>query len=181
MTKILAFDISSVSTGVAVFNKGRLLKSSLTLIQPNPKKQYGERLVHFQDEIRNLIHKHNPDVVTIEDIFRGRNILTFKSLAMFRGVAIKTIYEEMGKDPVNIMAAEARSTIGVGTSKEEAFNAIVKKYTLQFDFDKDNDIVDAIVLGLATHNLLKQGIDERSLQRTRRKKRRKRTRNKKGV
>jgi len=182
MTKILAFDISSVSTGVAVFNKGRLLKSSLSLIQPNPKaKNYGERLAYFETELRHYIQKHKPTVVAIEDIFKGRNMNTFKSLAMFRGVAIKTIYEEMKKDPVSISASEARSTLGIGIAKEEAFAALVEKYSLDYNFEEHNDIVDAIALGLATHTLLKQGNNERSLQRTRRRKKRKRTRAKKGV
>lgn len=181
MTRILAFDLSSISTGVAFFNKGRLLKSSLALIQPNPKKSYGERLSYFREELRAHIKKHKPDIITIEDVFRGRNILTFKSLCMVRGVAIQTIYEEIGKDPVSIMAAEARSTIGVGKSKEEAFDAVIDKYSLELDFEQDNDLADAIVLGLATHTLLKQGTDERSLQRIRRKKRGKRRRNKKSV
>jgi len=181
MTRILAFDLSSVSTGVAFFNKGRLLKSSLDLIQPNSKKQYGERLTYFREEIRKKIQQHNPDVIAIEDVFKGRNILTFKSLCAFRGVAIQIIYEEIGKDPVSIMAVEARSITKIGKSKEEAFNAMVEKYSLDFDFEKDNDLADAIVLGLATHTLLKQGINERSLQRSRRKKRSKRRRNKKSV
>jgi Holliday junction resolvasome RuvABC endonuclease subunit len=183
MVKILAFDISSVSTGVAFFNDGKLVKSSLTLIQPNPRaKNYGERLVYFQDNLRSLIQLHKPDTVAIEDIFKGRNMSTFKSLAMFRGVAIKTIFEEMKKDPVGLSASETRSTLEIGSSKEEAYAAMVEKYSLaDFNFEEHNDIVDAIALGLAIDTLLKQGTNERSLQRTRRKKRRKRTGNKKGV
>lgn len=179
--RILSFDISSVKTGYCLFNKGRLIKSSLGLITTKSKDCLGKRLADFRKEMICVIRKYKPNIIVCEEIFKGRNINTFKILACFRGVAIQTIYEEIGKDPVSIMAAEARSTIGIGKSKEEAFDAVIDKYSLELDFEQDNDLADAIVLGLATHTLLKQGTDERSLQRTRRKKRSKRRRNKKSV
>lgn len=182
MTKILAFDISSRKTGTAVINKGRLLKSSFGVIEPNPKHNYGEKLTYFRDEIIKLIDKYNPDHVVIEDIFKGRNFKTFKTLAMFRGVAIQAIFYKTGKDPASLMPTDARATIGIPTTKEEAFQALVEKYKLvDFDYEEDNDIADAIGLGLAMHQLVKQGIDVKSLQSSRRRKKRKPRRNKKGV
>lgn len=177
--KILGLDIASISTGYCIFNNGRLVKSSCGLIRPNPKKTYGERLLYFESEVRSLIHKHKPDTVIIEDIFKGRNILTFKVLAMFRGVAIKVIFEETNTNPISVMASEARSFIGIKNSKEAAFEFIVNKYNLSdFKFETDNDIVDSIVLGLTAHTMHKKGISEKSLRAARRKKRKSRKRKK---
>jgi len=173
MTKILALDVSSVSSGYAVIENGDLVKDAYGLIQPDKKLPYGARLVYFQNEIRRIIKLYNPEIIAIEDIFKGRNMLTFKSLSMFRGVAFKTIFEEINKDPVNIMAVEARSTLGLDPSKDKAFKQAIKKFKLKgFKFEKDNDVVDAIILGVAIHTLLKQGINEQSLHSSRRKKRR---------
>lgn len=179
--KILAFDVSSMSTGYSVINNGRLLKGSLGMIQPNPRRQYGERLQVFESELKKIIQKHNPDIIVVEDIFKGRNIKTFRSLAMFRGVAIKAIYDETMKDPVIIMASEARSLVGSENKKEKAFEFITSKFKLDLDFDTQNDIADSIVLALAGHIMDKKGIDAKSIQNTRRKKKRKRKRNKKSV
>lgn len=182
MTKVLGFDISSRRTGVAVVNNGRLLKSSCEVIEPKVKWQYGEKLSYFKIEMKRIIQKHKPDYVIIEDIFKGRNLATFKTLAMFRGVAVQTIFEEMGTDPASIMPTDARSTIGVATGKEEAFAAITEKFKLQdFNFEDHNDIVDAIGLASAMHTLVKKGIDVKSLRSSRRRKKRKPRRNKKGV
>ena len=152
------------------------------MIKPNPKETYGQRLLFLENNIKEVIEKYKPDRVILEDIFKGRNAKTFKILSMARGVVIKTIYQATGKDPINIMPSATRKLIGIKNTKEDAFDFIVKKYKLtDYEFDKHNDLTDAIALGLAAHTMIKQGIDEKSLRNTKRKKRRKRKRNKKGV
>lgn len=173
MSKILGFDISSISTGYCVFINGKLIKSSCGIINSNIGS-YGQRLQFFSEQIRNLIHKYNPDYIAIENIFKGRNILTFKSLAMFRGVAILTIYESCGLNPIDIMATKARGIVKTGKSKEEAFNFIVKKYGLNdFNFKRDNDKTDAIVLALAAHIAIRDNIDLKFKKKRRKRKKKK--------
>lgn len=172
--KTLGLDVSSISTGYCIFNNGRLIKSTCGLIQPNPKKIYGERLYTFETELKAVIKEHKPDEVIIENIFKGRNILTFKSLAMFRAIAIKTIFEDLGLDVIELMASEARSVVGIKNDKEVAYNFIVKKYKLvDYEFSSHNDITDSILLGLSAQIMRKQGIDPLSLKKKRKKKKRK--------
>jgi len=175
MTKILGLDISISSTGYCIINNGKLLRKSCGLIQPNPKETYGHRLLFLENNIKDVIKKNKPDEVIIEDIFKGRNAKTFKILSMARGVAIKAIYQETGKDPISIMASETRKLIGIKNTKEDAFNFIVKKYKLNdYEFDTHNDITDAMALALAAHTMIKQGIDAKSLRKKSSKKRRRR-------
>jgi len=181
MAKILAFDISAICTGVAVVNNGRILKSSFDKIEPSPKMCYGSRLLFFEEAMKKLIEKHNPDEIVIEEIYRGPNAKTFKILSMFRGVALKTIFETTGKDPFNILAVAARSALDIPSKKEGAFDAIVKKHKLDLDFKNWNDVIDAVALGLAIHTLIKKGADEKSLRDSGRTKKRKRKRNKKSI
>ena len=150
---------------------GRLIKDSCGCLEPPTKKPYGERLYSFEVLLRDLIQKHKPDEVIIEDIFKGRSVLTFKSLAMFRGIALKVTFEELGKDPISVMASSARALIGVKNKKEIAYEFIVKKYKLtDYEFDTHNDIADAIVLALTAHTMKKQGISESSLKKKRKRK-----------
>jgi Holliday junction resolvasome RuvABC endonuclease subunit len=179
MAKILALDISSISTGFAVLNDGYL--DGYGIISSNTKLQYGARLVYFQNEIKQLIQLHKPTIITIEEIFKGRNMNTFKSLAMFRGIAVKTINEETGKDPVVLLAVAARAILGFGSSKEDAFKKAIPTLNLtklNFKFDLDNDIVDAIILARAVEKLLKDN-NGKPLQNSGRRKKRKPKRNKK--
>jgi len=175
MTKILGLDVSSVSTGYCVFNNGRILKSSLGTINPDSKKTYGERLQFFVDELTLLLQKHKPDKVAMEDIFRGPNIDTFKTLAMFRGVAFYTVFKELGINPISIMPTAARKLVNAdGVTKEDGFDLATKKYKLSdYDFDTHNDITDAIILGLACYKMEKQGLNERDLKKRKKRKRKK--------
>lgn len=177
--KILAFDISSRSTGYSVFKRDRLLKKSCGIIKLNPKHSHGKRLQHFEQSIKEIIRYHNPDEIIIEDIFKGRNIATFKILSLFRGVAIKAIYDELEKDPTSVMASEARKIVGVKNDKEEAYKFVVEKYNLfDYKFNSHNDITDSIVLGLCGHIMQKNGIDPEQLKKTRKRKRRKKSKKK---
>ena len=156
--KTLGLDVSSISTGYSIVNNGQLVKSSCGLIKTNPRKQYGERLLSFETQLKELIQKQKPDNIIVEDIFKGRNMKTFKSLAMFRAIAIKVVYEELGTDPISLMASEIRSIIGVKNNKEVTFNFIVDKYKISgYNFEEHNDIVDSIALALSVHIMKKQG------------------------
>ena len=179
MTKILGLDVSSVSTGYCIINNGKLYKNTLGTINPNSKDNYGKRLSHFAEELTKLLQKYKPDKVVMEDIFRGPNIKTFKTLAMFRGVCFFIVFREIGKDPISIMPTEARKLVGVeGITKEDGFNFVKNKYLFsEYKYEKQNDITDAIVLGLAGYEIEKQGIDENSL--GRKKKKRKKRKKKK--
>lgn len=178
---ILSFDISSISTGCCVLKDGYVSKKLCTTINPPPKKQMGERLNYFAIAISDMIEKYKPDQIIIEDIFRGRNVNTFKVLAQFRGVAIQKIYELTGKDPISLMAVGVRKLIGCGTDKESAFKFINKKYKLRYNFEKDNDKTDAIALALAALEMERQGLNEKSIRGPGRRKKRKRVGNKKSV
>lgn len=181
MTKIMGLDVSSISTGYCIFNKGKLIKSSCGIIKTNPRKSYGNRLQSFEIDVKELIQKHKPDIIIVEDIYKGRNIKTFKSLAMFRGVVIKAIYDEINKDPISLSASVVRSFLKIKNKKEIAFDFIVSKYKLDYNFKDHNDIVDSIVLGLAVHEMMKQGLDEKSIQDLGRRKKSRRKRNKKSL
>lgn len=176
MAKILGLDVSSKSTGHCIINNGRLIKSTLGSIVPDKKSSLGGKLQYFERELIKLLQKHNPDHVIIEDIFRGPNIITFKTLAMFRGVCFKTVYDELGKDPFCVMPTEARKLVGAkGVKKEDGFDFVIKKYALPgYEFDTHNDITDAMALALAAHTMIKQGIDAKSLRKKSSKKRRRR-------
>jgi Holliday junction resolvasome RuvABC endonuclease subunit len=175
MTKILGLDVSSSSTGYCIINNGRLLKSTLGTINPNSKSSYGERLQYFSEQLIYLIQEYNPDKVVVEDIFRGPNAKTFKTLAMFRGVCFLTVFNETGKNPISIMPTEARKLVGTqGVTKEDGFNFVMNKYAFsEYTFDTHNDITDAIILGLACREMEKQGLSEKDLRSKKKKRKRK--------
>ena len=162
MSTILALDISSVSTGYAVFKKGKL--SERGIINTSKIKKHGERLVKFEIELSALIKKYKPDIIAAEDIYKGRNPKTHKILALYHGVAYRLCFVYTNDDPIILYAGEIRSIVSEAYSvilkkkgvkdKELTFDFIKEKYSFdEFEFNKHNDITDAIAIGLAVSEL----------------------------
>ncbi len=149
---ILGLDVSSSSTGFAVLRDGRWNKSkaSYGMIKPPRKLPLGEKLVYFRDELEKVIKKISPTHIVIEDVFRGRNAKTVKLLSRFSGVTVELCRRLSKKEPTIVNALQARTCIGV-RKKEEAFSIITERYNLDWNFNKMNDITDAIVLALYKH------------------------------
>ena len=154
MTKVLGLDISSSSSGFSIAADGYLDIKSIGTIEPPPKLMTGAKLLFFEKAVKKLIKKHKPDVIVIEDIFKGPSVTVFKLLAMFRGVAFLITQKELKKDPISLLPTEARKLVGVGgITKEDAYAFVVKKYNFtNFKFETHNDITDSIVLSLAYFN-----------------------------
>lgn len=167
MSVVLGLDLSSASTGYAVLDGyGTVLEYGLIKLKHDT---HGERLVEFEIQLLSVLHKWNPTLIVIEEVWRGPNPKTFKILAYYHGVAQKVIYGWNRSNAVYLMPTEARAMVGekyrvklVGKkkkkgkkakgkdSKELAFNFVKKHFDYKdFTFKTHNDITDAIVLGLA--------------------------------
>ena len=149
---ILALDISSVSSGWSLMLDGQLRMDAYGIIAPPKKESLGHKLLWFESAVKELINTYHPDQIIVEDIFCF-NKVAFKCLAEYRGVAIKAIYESTGRDPYSMMAVEARKVIGVGCKKEQAWAGAVELFGLgkEWDFERDNDVVDSFVLCYALY------------------------------
>lgn len=171
--RTLGLDISSVSTGWAVLSDGPALVD-FGRLEFSKSKSVKDKLILFSSLLRQLLLTHKPfDYVIIEDTFCSKNVSTTKLLNKFSGVAIYTVYAELG-DVVNIasiMPASIRSAISEDVinylsslsfkksknivDKNEVFEYIIYKYKLNsLKFNTDNDITDAIAA--ATYPFKKQ-------------------------
>jgi Holliday junction resolvasome RuvABC endonuclease subunit len=155
MASLLSLDISSCSTGWSFFAEDKLSPDAYGLIKPDKKLCEGAQLLYFEEQIQILIMQHEPDEICIEGIFRGPNTTTFKVLSMFRGVALKAIYQSKQINPHSIMAVEARRILDIPIDKDGAFKAIKKLCSLRgWKFEATNDITDSIALALAIYRVL---------------------------
>lgn len=159
---ILALDISSVSTGYAFYKKGKLKDKGVLVM--SKIKRHSERLSFFNEEIVKLVEKFSPEMIAVEDIYKGRNPKTHKVLALYHGIVYKLSYDFFDSDPIVMYPSEIRSILsdefdvvlkkkGV-KDKELTFDFIKKHFNLEsYTFKKDNDITDAIAIGLAVEAL----------------------------
>lgn len=148
--KILSFDQSSVSTGVAVFVDDKLTKYDL--IDLKKQKDIKIRFVEMITKINDYIISENPNVVVFEDVSLQTNVSTLLLLAQLQGAIMQscatkgipfTIYK-----PTHWRKAlkfNQGRNVKRPELKQQSKDYILKKYGLTL---KD-DLTDAICIGEA--------------------------------
>ncbi len=146
--KILGLDISSVSTGWAIYNK--TTKKWKWGNFKKPSKYKGLSSILYQaDKIKELLSKEKPNIVVMEDTFMGTNYKTVKLLNMLRGWVY--IYCAMNNFIVysSLMAKKARKIVGIDTTLPDytkKIKALKKLYKLNLSPETKKKIDKLITL-----------------------------------
>jgi Holliday junction resolvasome RuvABC endonuclease subunit len=107
------------------------------------------RLFNLRKEITSLIKKYKPDQIVIEDTYSGINALTNARLNNVKGVLLVTALELLGKEPICVTAATARTCLEFKNgkkAKERVYKFFKAKYDIKESFKEANDITDAYTL-----------------------------------
>ncbi len=158
MSKILSFDVSSVSTGWAFLFNGKL--QSFGTITPHSTFMMQEKLYYFRNEVVSLLKILEPDYAVIEQTYL-KNVKTLKVLMQFIGVINLECFFEIGQEPVFVSPLTVRSHFEL-KDKEDVFKYVKNKYKVKlkkYDFETGNDITDAILQALYWDDVLKEKDD----------------------
>jgi len=153
MSKILSFDVSSISTGWSFIFGGKL--QEFGVITPSKSYRLQEKLYWFKSEVTTLLKIHFPDYVVIEDTYL-KNVKTLKTLMQFIGVINLECFFELGQEPLFISPQTVRSHFKLKT-KEDVFSYVQNKYKAKlrnYTFETGNDITDSILQGLYWYAVL---------------------------
>lgn len=154
--KILALDLSTHSSGVAIFEDENLIhytcitSSSTDLIK---------RINIMKDGIRNILSEYKIDKIIVEEVrpeggYGVGNQKTHKALMWLQGAIAFLAHDEFNNLPIEyIYPSSWRAKLGIKngrgikrTSLKEADIAFVKdKYNIKVN----DDIADAICIGLS--------------------------------
>ncbi len=88
--KILGIDPGFGLCGFAVLDdKNKKLDLEVFgVIKTTPKKNFAVRLLEIAEDFEKLLKKHQPDIVSIEDLFFTKNVTTGMQVAQVRGIII---------------------------------------------------------------------------------------------
>jgi crossover junction endodeoxyribonuclease RuvC len=159
MVRILGIDPGYERLGVAVLEKNKADKKEKVIFsecfKTSSKLDFSERLLLIGDEVRNVIKKYKPEILSIETLFLTTNQKTVMHVAEARGVVL---YEAMRAElkifeatPLQIKVA----TTGYGRADK---NQIIKMVHMLVDIEKDktsDDELDAIAIALTAFANLK--------------------------
>jgi Holliday junction resolvasome RuvABC endonuclease subunit len=155
--KLLALDVSSRNTGWTVMEAGVV---SLTGdISPPPSAGHPEKLNIFRSAILDICTAHLPEKICIEDVWAGKNKLTYKILSLYHGVAYQ-VAAELGVTIHVMTPSRFRRLVGAVHSvklnyadREEAKSAVgLLVCELYPDLSQaSEDVHDSVGIALAAH------------------------------
>lgn len=161
--RILGIDPGYERLGIAVLEKNteaRPMGKELVLFSEcfhtSAKLKFSERLLLIGKEVRNIIKKYKPEILSIETLFLTTNQKTVMRVAEVRGVII---YEA---SLANLKIFEASppqikiATTGYGKANKEQ---VMKMIKILVDIDnnkKSDDELDAIAIALTASACFKK-------------------------
>lgn len=106
--RLLSLDISSRNTGWTLLENGRPL---LTGDIAPPDTGHPEKLHFFRTKVLDICRTHSPEQLCIEDVWAGKNKLTYKILSLYHGVVYQ-LSAELGLQMQVMTPSRFRRLVG---------------------------------------------------------------------
>lgn len=150
---VLGVDPGSLSTGYGLVEKQhqRLIYVGGGKISPPSSLPFTRRIHHIFQALVHIIDEHQPDEMSIEDIFFAKNVKSALKIGHVRGAALVaavqnnlTVFEYT---PLQIK----QSVVGYGRATKEQVRSMVK-IILQIEIPLSLDASDALAVAICHHN-----------------------------
>ncbi len=157
MAIILGIDPGSRKTGFGVINtvgdKCEYLASGVIRVE---EYEFAERLKRIYESIQIIIHEHQPQCMSIEQVFMAKNANSALKLGQARGAAI-TAGATAGLDVAEYSARQIKqSVVGTGAADKKQVQHMVTTL-LKLNKSPQEDAADALAAALChahTHRSL---------------------------
>jgi crossover junction endodeoxyribonuclease RuvC len=149
---VLGIDPGTAVTGYGVVRKeGRhpLTLIECGVIRTRPRDDLARRLAEIHDGVAELIRRHQPSVLSIEDIFYARNVRTTVVLGHARGV-ILLAGVQAGLDIHEYPPAEIKKAVaGTGAATKLQIQFMVMRLLRLKSAPQPADAADGVAAALA--------------------------------
>ena len=149
---VLGIDPGTANTGYGVVRGGGALVPVLVecgVIRTRSRDPLPARLCEIYEGIGELIERHKPDALSVEDVFYSRNVRTTVVLGHARGVIL--LAAEQRGIPVNEFApAEIKkAVVGTGSATKEQVQFMVTRLLRLKSVPQPTDAADGVAAALA--------------------------------
>ena len=148
---VLGVDPGTQVTGYGVVSGANPSAMSLVecgVIRTQARHPLPSRLREIYDGISELLARHRPDVLSIEDVFYARNVQTTVTLGHARGV-ILLAGEQAGVRVHEMSPAEIKkSVVGSGAATKEQVQFMVTRLLRLKSVPKPADAADGVAAAL---------------------------------
>ena len=150
--RVLGIDPGTAVTGYGLLEPvagrfGRLIECGV--IRTNPGQTIGRRLDVIYDGVKDLIERHSPTAIALEDVFYAKNVRTTVALSQARGVillaASRADVEVTGLSPATVK----KRVVGTGGAAKTQVAYMVQQLLRLKDPPSPSDAADACAVALA--------------------------------
>ena len=149
---VLGIDPGTARTGYGVVRGGNGAVNTLVecgVIRTQSRDALPARLREIYDGIGELIERHRPDALSVEDVFYARNVRTTIVLGHARGVILLAA-EQRGIAVNEFAPAEIKKAIvGTGSATKEQVQFMLTRLLRLKTAPQPNDAADGVAAALA--------------------------------
>jgi crossover junction endodeoxyribonuclease RuvC len=149
---ILGIDPGTANTGYGVVRGGGAALPSLVecgVIRTKARDPLPSRLREIYEGVRELLERHKPDAVSVEDVFYARNVRTTVVLGHARGVIL--LAAEQAGLVVNEYAPSEikKAVVGTGAATKEQVQFMLTRLLRLKSVPQPSDAADGVAAALA--------------------------------
>lgn len=152
-----------VGYGVVRYESGRFTVLDYGAVRTSPKQDFEERLCRIYDQTEALIHRWNPGVLGIEQLFFNTNTTTAMGVAQARGCillcAAKTGLQIHEYTPLQIKQA----VTGYGGADKRQVQEMTRMLLGLPEIPKPDDTADALAVAVCCAHSAKNPLNLRAV------------------
>jgi crossover junction endodeoxyribonuclease RuvC len=149
---VLGIDPGTANTGYGVVEGDSLGRGSLVecgVIRTRAREPLASRLLEIYDGVAELLARHKPDALSVEDVFYAKNVRTTVVLGHARGVVL--LAGEQARVPIfELPPAEIKkSVVGTGSATKEQVQFMLTRLLRLKTVPQPSDAADGVAAALA--------------------------------
>jgi crossover junction endodeoxyribonuclease RuvC len=149
---VLGIDPGTAQTGYGVVAGDGVMRVSLVecgVIRTRPRDRLSARLLEIHDGVTELIARHRPTIMAVEDVFYAKNVRTTVVLGHARGV-ILLAGAEAGIEIAEFPPAEVKKAVaGTGMATKEQVQFMLTRLLRLRSVPSPSDAADGVATALA--------------------------------
>jgi crossover junction endodeoxyribonuclease RuvC len=119
------------------------------VIRTQARDPLPSRLREIYDGISELLARHKPEVMSIEDVFYARNVRTTVTLGHARGVILLAGEQQGARIHEVTPTAIKKAVVGAGTATKEQVQFMITRLLRLKSVPKPSDAADGVAAALA--------------------------------
>lgn len=144
--------------GVVKYEGNRFSVIDYGAVTTEATMKMSERLLHLHESLKELINRHKPDAVSIEELFFNKNIKTALNVGHGRGVALLTAAQSgipvFEYTPLQVK----QSVVGYGRAEKAQVQQMVKVLLNLSTVPKPDDVADALAVAICHGHSFKMNV-----------------------